>query len=101
VDDTLAVLVMLPQPAHLATQLAALARISDAHTVQFWDAKRLVSHMLGEHDRQSIVWDHVAVYPTGATWDQGPPEPFYENGPVVRVAKPLRDAIARALAGRR
>lgn len=83
-----------------APSTAALNRIADVRSAQFWDSKRLISHLLGEHDRRSIVWDHVAVYSAGAVWNQRPPPAVYEDGPVVRVFEPLRNAISRALEAR-
>jgi hypothetical protein len=59
---------------------------------------RLVSHSMGEHDRQGIVWDYIAVYPPGAVWEDGPPEALYHGGPVVRVTEPARSAVDHALA---
>jgi hypothetical protein len=44
---------------------AALSRLSDSRVAQFWDKNRLISHSMGEHDRRSIVWDYLAVYPSG------------------------------------
>ena len=76
---------------------AALRRVSDTRATQFWDKGRLVSHSMGEHDRHSVVWDYIAVYPPGAVWEDGPPEALYHGGPVVRVAEPARFALERAL----
>jgi hypothetical protein len=83
-----------------APSTATLKRITDSHSAQFWDSKRLISHSLSEHDRHSIVWDYVVVYPAGAVWKQLPPTPLYEGGPVVQVIEPLRNAVIRALEGR-
>ncbi|MGI8741506.1 MAG: hypothetical protein ACR2NN_02835 [Bryobacteraceae bacterium] len=76
---------------------AALQRIIDSRTAQFWDKGRLISHEMGEHDRKSVVWDHIAVYPPGAVWDQAPPPALFEDGPVVQVIDRTRQAIAKAL----
>jgi hypothetical protein len=46
----------------------ALRRISDSRASQFWDRGRLISRSMGEHDRRSVVWDYIAVYPAGAIW---------------------------------
>ena len=80
---------------------ATLGRIPDAHASQFWDKERLVSHSMGEHDRRSIVWDYIAVYPRGAIWEANPPEPLYSGGPVVRVIDEARSAVSLALNGAR
>lgn len=77
---------------------AALSRLSDNRAEQFWDKDRLISHSMGEHDRQSIVWDHIAVYPSGAVWEHSPPPGIYHGNPVVRVKEAAREAIAQALA---
>jgi hypothetical protein len=79
---------------------AALARLSDSRTAQFWDRYRLVSHSMGEHDRQSVVWDYIAVYQVGAVWERSPPAAFYHGDPVVKVAEAARTAIAEALLGK-
>jgi len=76
-----------------------LARISNQRSAQFWDKERLVSHSLGEHDRRSIVWDYIAVYPRGAVWEASPPEPLYSGGPVIRVMDEARSALSKALNG--
>jgi len=83
-----------------APSTASLSRISDSRAVQFWDRGRLISHSMGEHDRKSIVWDHVAVYPPGAVWDDSPPQPIYRGGPVVQATESVRAALARALPGK-
>ena len=81
-----------------APSSAALDRISDARATQFWDRGRLISHLLGEHDRRSIVWDHIAVFPAGATWGDAPPQALYRGGPVVRVSDLAQAALNRAVA---
>lgn len=86
----------------LATDLtlpatAALRRIPDLRASQFWDRQRLISHSMGEHDRHSVVWDHIGIYPRGAIWTDRPPQPLYAGGPVVKVVEPARAALAQAL----
>jgi hypothetical protein len=76
---------------------ATLGRISAVHVTQFWDRGRLISHEMGEHDRGTIVWDHIAVYPDGAIWEDHPPKPLYSGGPVVRVADEAHAALTQAL----
>jgi hypothetical protein len=76
---------------------AALRRISDTRAAQFWDRGRLISHSMGEHDRGSVVWDYVAVYPAGPVWEDRPPQALYDGGPVVRVTEEVRAALARVL----
>ena len=83
-----------------APSTAALSRISDTRAAQFWDKGRLISHSMGEHDRRSVVWDYIAVYPAGAVWEDRPPESLYHGGPVVRVTEPARAALTQALQGK-
>ena len=78
-----------------APSTAALKRISDGRAAQYWDKDRLVSKSKGEHDRKSIVWDHIAVYAPGATWNQTPT--VFADGPVVKVLDRAREAITKAL----
>lgn len=82
-----------------APSTAALSRVSDARATQFWDKGRLVSHSMGEHDRQSVVWDYIAVYRAGAVWEDSPPPALYHGNPVVKVIDAARGAITQALAG--
>ena len=79
---------------------ATLGRISDHRAAQFWDQRRLISHSMGERDRGGIVWDYIAVYPAGATWEDRPPQPLFGGGPVVRVLKETRAALSQAAAQR-
>lgn len=58
---------------------SALKRISDLRASQYWDKGRLISHLMGEHGRRTIVWDHIAVYPAGVTWIDDPPQALYEG----------------------
>jgi hypothetical protein len=83
-----------------APSTAALKRINDARATQFWDKERLVSHALGEHDRNSIVWDSVSVYSAGASWQQSPTPAPYSNGPVDTVVDSTKAAITQALQAR-
>jgi hypothetical protein len=83
-----------------APSTAALKRINDGRARQFWDKERLLSHALGEHDRKSIVWDSVSVYPAGLSWDQSPTPAPYRDGPVDRVIDSTKAAIKEALQAR-
>jgi hypothetical protein len=74
-----------------------LGRISNTAATQFWDKDRRISHSIGEHDHGSVVWDYIAVYPAGAPWEDRPPQPLYDGGPVVRVLTEARAALGQAL----
>ena len=81
-----------------APSTAGLARVADGRAQQYWDKGRLLSKAMGERDNSSIVWDYVAVYAPGALWNDKPPKPFYEDGPVVRVLSALTQALQSASA---
>ncbi len=72
-------------------------RISDPRAVQFWDKQRLVSHTMGEHDKNSIVWDQLSVYAPGELWETAvPPHSIYDGRTVVEAIEPARAAIKEA-----
>ena len=77
---------------------AALNRLSDVRVTQFWDKGRVISYLMGEHDRLSVVWDYIAVYPAGAIWENLPPSSLYHGNPVVQVTDAARAAMTQALA---
>jgi hypothetical protein len=80
-----------------APSTAALRRVADMRAAQFWDKDRLISQAMGEHDRESVVWDRILIYPPGAVWTDLPPAPVYSGGPVVRVTDAARAALSAAL----
>ena len=59
----------------------------------------MVSELLGEKrgDRNTIVWDWVAVYPPGLRWEAKPPEPAWADRPVVNVRDELRHQLSTIL----
>lgn len=83
-----------------APSTAALARIPDARAAQYWDRSRALSHLLGERNRSTVVWDYIAVYQPGTLWQDAPPKPAYFDGPVRDVIAGAKDAIQRLLASR-
>jgi hypothetical protein len=78
-----------------APSTSALARIPDVRASQYWDRKRALSHLLGERNRSTVVWDSIAVYAPGTFWQDTPPKPVYSNGPVRDVINGAKDAIQR------
>jgi hypothetical protein len=69
-----------------------LARISDKRVSQFWDNDHVIANQLSAqlHTKEpkccrnsGILWDLVALYPNGKNWNDS--EPFYIDGPVVKV----------------
>ena len=81
----------------VAPSTAALARIPDARAAQYWDRKRALSHLLGEHNRSTVVWDYIAVYAPGTLWQDAPPKPIYSDNPVRDVISGAKESIQRLL----
>ncbi len=81
-----------------APSTAALSRIADVRASQYWDRKRALSHLLGERNRSTVVWDHIGVYAPGAMWQDTPPDPIYSDNPVRDVISGAKDAIQHLLA---
>ena len=84
----------------VAPSTAALARIPDVWAAQYWDRKRELSHLLGEHNRPTVVWDYIAVYGPGTLWQDAPPKPVYSDSPVRDVISGAKESIQRLLASR-
>jgi hypothetical protein len=84
-----------------APSTATLKRISDRRASQYWDRGRLLSHLLGEHDRNSIVWDTIAIYKPGQVWQKTPPEPAFQDNPVTKVIGRARQALQQQLTAAR
>ena len=82
----------------VAPSTAALRRIPDVRAVQYWDRKRSLSHLLGEHNRPTVVWDYIAVYAPGTLWQDAPPKPVYSDNPVRDVISGAKESIRRLLA---
>jgi hypothetical protein len=83
-----------------APSTAALARIPDARAAQYWDRKRTLSHLMGEHGRGTVVWDYIAVYTPGTLWQDAPPKPAYSDHPVLDVIGGAKGTIQHLLASR-
>lgn len=82
-----------------APSTAALARISDTRATQYWDRRRGLSRVMGEHDRAGVVWDYIAVYAPGTKWEEAPPKAVYAGHPVFQVIAAVRDAIEPLMTG--
>ncbi len=80
-----------------APSTMTLKRLSDLRVSQYWDKEHMVSRSLGERDRSSVVWDYVAVYEPGKSWDQAPPEPSYSKVPVIHGIDGTKEAIEKQL----
>jgi len=82
----------------LATDLSApstitLRRLNDSRVVQYWDPNRVLSHVMGEHDPASVVWDYIAVYKPGQFWTDAPPQPEFKGRPVVHFIEGTRKTL--------
>jgi hypothetical protein len=82
----------------VAPSTASLARIPDARAAQYWDTRRALSHLLGEHNRSTVVWDYIAIYAPGTLWQDVPPKPIYSDNPVRDVIGGAKESIQRLLA---
>jgi hypothetical protein len=82
----------------VAPSTAALGRIPDARAAQYWDSKRTLSHLLGESNRSTVVWDYIAVYAPGTLWQDAPPKPVYSDSPVRDVIGGAKESIQSLLA---
>jgi len=80
-----------------APSTRTLKRISDPRASQHWDKEHVISRLLGERDRSSVVWDYVAIYEPEKLWDQAPPEPAYSHVPVIQGVDGARAAIQKLL----
>ena len=89
----------------LPTDLSApatttLGRLHDARAAQFWDHDRLLSHLLGEKDRKTVVWDQIAIYDAGHKWDNAPPTPVFAGRTVVRTIGEAKEKLEELLKAR-
>jgi len=82
----------------VAPSTSALARIPDARAAQYWDRERALSHLLGERNRSTVVWDYIAVYAPGTLWQDGPPKPIYSDNPVRDVISGAKESTQHLLA---
>ena len=82
----------------VAPSTAALARIPDARASQYWDKQRALSHLLGEHNRSTVVWDYIAVYAPETQCEEGLPKPVYADNPVRYVISGAKESIQHLLA---
>lgn len=78
-----------------APSTAALARLPDLRVTQYWDRKRALSHLMGEQNRATVVWDYIAVYEPGTIWQEAPPKAVYSDHPVRDVMGGAKQAIQR------
>lgn len=82
-----------------APSTAALARLPDPRVTQYWDRGRALSHLMGEQNRATVVWDYIAVYEPGTLWKDTPPKPIYADHPVLDVIGRAKEAIRRLSSG--
>jgi hypothetical protein len=80
-----------------APSTSALGRIPDLRVAQYWDRRRALSHLLGEHNRSTVVWDNIAVYAPGTLWQDALPKPAYSAHPVRDVIVGAKEATQRLI----
>ena len=84
-----------------------LNRISDPRVMQFWDENHLLATQMAKDARapqptqdccvaKNHLWDLVAVYKPGSSWDSLMPVATVFNGPVLYVT----DQVVAALGPR-
>ena len=81
------------------------SRISDPRAVQFWDKDHLVANELRHQlsatqiccERNGIIWDVAALYPTGVRW--GASSPSFFGGAVLDVAGNISQHLAATSSG--
>jgi hypothetical protein len=84
-----------------APSTITLRCIHDPRVKQYWDANRVLSHAMGEHDRPSVVWDYIAVYKPEQIWTETPPQPEFTGRPAVRFIEGARQALQTLYSGRK
>ncbi len=82
-----------------APSSSTLRRLHDPRVSQFWDKERLLSRVMGEKDRNTIVWDHIAIYEPGKQWQDLPPAPIFAARPVVNVIQSAKQKLQQLLSG--
>lgn len=84
-----------------------LSRISDRRAVQFWDRSHSLSRFMVRSAIENpsllspaeaitpdtLVWDFVAVFPAGSTWNPLS-QPSYYGGPVVDVIEQVHSTLS-------
>ena len=99
----------------IVTDIAAptsnrLSLVHDPRAIQYWDRGKALSKDImravradparysvpKDIDEHSVVWDVVALFPRGVTWDRDIPVPSYYAGPVVDAVARLRVTLDEA-----
>ena len=77
------------------------SRVSDTRVIQFWDKDHLVAKELKQQfpssrklccQRNGVLWDVAAVYPSGVEW--GTVAPDYFGGAVLDVANDVSQHLS-------
>ena len=82
--------------------------IPDIRARLYWDPDHIVAKKLAADrrapqpeeeccERSGILWDLVAVYPRGATWNDRMPVAVLFNGPVVDVKADIESSLTAPL----
>jgi hypothetical protein len=82
----------------------AMKLIPDVRARQYWDPDHVVAKKLAADrrapqpeeeccERSGILWDLVAVYPRGVTWNDRMPVAVLFNGPIVDVKAEIESSL--------
>jgi hypothetical protein len=88
-----------------APTTGTLARLSDKRVRQFYDADHLIATRLKADARppqpvqdcclqKGVLWDLMAIYPSGGQWTDQMPIATFFTGPVVDVIDGLEKALS-------
>ena len=78
--------------------------VADARARQYWDPTHIVAKKLAADrrapqpeeeccERAGVLWDLIAVYPHGATWNERLPVAVLFNGPVVDLEAEIESSL--------
>ena len=78
--------------------------VPDLRAQQYWDPEHIIARKLAADrrapqpaeeccDRSGILWDLVAVYLKGVTWNEHMPTAVLFNGPVIDVKDEIESSI--------
>jgi len=82
----------------------AMNLIADGRARQYWDPDHVVAKKLAADrrapqpqeeccERSGILWDLIAVYPRGVTWNERVPIAVLFNGPVVDLKAEIESSL--------
>ena len=90
----------------MAPTTRALLRVSDTRARHYWDEDHVLAKAMKRAARppqpeeeccenDGVLWDLVAIYPTGARWEATMPPAVLFDGPVYRLTDRMTAALAK------